>query len=283
MASITGFDDLWTDGDLMTPEVLVEAFKRVLRGCNQIEVSWAGEIRRGVMAEFIPEYETVEDIAWSVIWDWSQIGDTEAPRASAAEDTQSQIDSAMEKLNNAVADIPPIILPNVTGPIVFAEQAVEQGLLGLSASSGAIFGIPTVTNEQFQDVATFAEQAAAAARELFELTMDSSIEDFLATDTVADMLAAETWRRAMGQAAQEAEQAAVDTRESIRQRVVDDYLAIVTVREGETLRTLARDWYGDADAWTTIADANSLTSAIVPIGTIIFIPRQSTPGSGSSL
>jgi hypothetical protein len=283
-ASLWGFDDLIVPGFPVTAEILTEAFNRLRISGNQIEMSWGPEIRRGVIVDFTPNYQRVEDIEWTITFDPSQRGTRVAPRASAPVEPTVEIDAALLALLDLGSQIPPIILPNVTGPIILAQNLAQEGALALTGSIGSISGIPIVTPAQFQSVASNSETLRDACVDIRTLTVDQTIEDFIAVPSVSDTLSAETWRRAYAAAALVLAASAIRARESVRARVADEVIATVIVRDNQTLRDLALEYFGSSDAWTTIADFNGYASSDVGTGIQIQIPRQgwSSSGSGAS-
>lgn len=281
MATITGFEDIGGAFDILsgaiTAERLAQVFHRLRRSGQHLEVRWGPEVRRGILADFQADYDRVEDVGWTATFVWGQVGEEEAPRAAAeVADPTTGINNALAGLEDLIARLPPIILPNVTGPIIFAEEAMRIAALSMTSSLGSITGVPTVTPGEFQNIASLSIQVGVAAQSMVQQTSDQSIEEWVATNFVGDILTVETYRHDLAAATLALWVAAIVAREAVRARVVNDYLAIVHIRQNQTLRTLALDYYGDADAWQTIADANRLTSAVVARGTIIAIPRRST-------
>lgn len=277
--SLWGFDDLWSEGDAVTPEIMVLAFDRLLAGGNLLEVSWGPEVRRGVLSRFEPSYQRVEDVDWSVTFTWTQAGSAEAPRATAAPDTQSDSEAALSGLEDTMARIPTSILPNVTTALLALETVAREAMLTLMGGVAAVSGIPSVGLDQFQRIASSASAVAEACGALATATVDASIETLVADGPVAGAVAAQCWAMDAGAAALVLAVVAIGARESVRGRVVSDYLAVVILRRNQTLRTLALEYYGSADAWTTIADANGLTASNPPVGTLILIPARASAGA----
>jgi len=279
-ADITGFEDVGGAFDILeggiTPERLVVVFDTLRLSGNELRVSWGPYVRRGILSEFRTPVDRVEDIEWSATFEWSRIGENDAPRApQEVASPQTGVEDALAGLEDAISQLPPIILPNVTGPIIFAEQAMRIAALAMTSSLAGLTGIPTVTAAQFQNIATLSIQMGNAAQAMIRQTSDQSIEEWIATNFVGDVLAAETYRRELGARARALWLSGIVAREAVRARVVDDYIAVIDMPGGQTLRDVALRYYGDADAWVTIADANGLTSASVPAGTVILIPRRS--------
>ena len=289
MVTLVGFDDVASVFDELlgetpvTAEQLVQVFHKLRRAGNHLEVRWGPEVRRGILADFRADYDRVEDIAWSATFVWSQVGEEEAPRApDEVTEPTTGINDAISGLEDAMSRLPPIVLPNVTGPLILAEEAMRIAGMAMTAALGSFTGTPNISLSQFQAIASLSIQVGDASQDMIQQTSDQSIEEWLAVNFVADVLTVETFRHRLAAAAVALWMAALVAQESVRARVVNDYLAIVNIRQGQTLRTLALDYYGSADAWTTIADANGLTSAIVARGTVIAIPRRSTGSGGTA-
>jgi hypothetical protein len=279
-ATLSGFEDVSAAFDVLegaiTAERLVQVFHQLRRSGNLLEVRWGPEVRRGILANFRANYDRVEDIEWSATFVWAQIGEDEAPRAAQEVTTpQNNIDAALAGLEDLMAQLPPIILPNVTTAIILAEEAMRAAALAMTSAIANVSGVPTVTPPQFQGIASIAVQMTIASQSMLEQTSDQSIEEWLATDFVGDVLSVETFRRDLAAAARALWLVTLLARETIRARVVNDYLAIINMPGSKTLRDIALERYGDADAWETIADANGFVSAVVPAGTVIVIPRRS--------
>lgn len=280
MATIDGFDDVGGAFDVLeggvTAERLVQVFHQLRRAGNQLEVRWGPEVRRGVLGEFRANYDRIEDVEWTANFVWSQVGDATAPRApEEVTEPQTGVENALAGLEDIMAQLPPIILPNVTGPLILAEEAMRIAALAMTSAVANVTGVPTVTQSEFQGIASLATQMGVAALPMVQQTSDQSIEEWIPTDSVGDVLEVETFRRELTVRARALWLAALVARESIRSRVVDDYLAVINMPGNKTLRDIAIEHYGDADAWTTIADANGLISATVPMGTVVVIPRRS--------
>ncbi len=276
----TGFEDLITPVEIMTPEILVQIFHRIRKAGNQLEVSWGPEVRQGILAEFVPAYLRIEDVEWRMVFTWSQVGTIPEPRAAEVSSPSADLDASQVELDDIAAQIPIGLLPNVTQPILANFDLIRAGTTTGLIELSSIFGASFVSQEQFATFSTTMDQLALDCASLIDQTGNGPYLPFIPSDSVTAILAAETWRRDARNAALTHQRNAVTSKESIRDRVVSGFLGRHTVRQGETLRMIALRVYGSADAWTTIADANDLVSATVPTGTVILIPRPDRSGSG---
>jgi len=283
MVSLWGFDDLADSDDGITAEILVAAFKRLRVAGNLLRVSWGPEVRRGVLAEFTPNWQRPEDVEWSALFDWTQIGDVDAPRAADVSQPSVDLEAEMAALDDVASRLPPIIIPNVTTALIAAEEAVRIAAVTLAGQVAAVAGVPEIGSEQFRGIAATVDALVTEGAALRALVEDGGLEFLIPTDGAVDVLGVGAWRGDLSAAVLALLVAAIAAREGVRGRLVDDFLAVVVLRGGQTLRTLARDYYGDAGAWILIADANGFTISNPPVGTILVIPRRGGAGVGASV
>lgn len=281
-AKLDGFDDLTFFGlTPITAEILVEAFTRMRISGNQIQVSWGPEVRRGIISKFVPNYQRVEDVEWSITFVPSQIGERSLPPLTTPPIPGIELNAALLALLDVASLIPGFFLPNVTTALLAAEIAAQFAAVSMASVVGSISGVPSISTSEFQAVASNAESVRDACDEIKSLCSDLPIEDYIATANVGDVVSAESWRRAFAAAALVLAAAAIRTRESIRARVNDDVIITVVVRDNQTLRDLALRYLGTSDAWVTIADFNGFTSSNVASGTRVKIPRVGFSATGS--
>jgi hypothetical protein len=275
-----GFEDLIGPGEDMTAEILTLIFHRLRRAGNEIELRWGPEIRRGIIGDFNPTYQRVEDVGWLIAFVVSQVGDAPRRRAASTTAPQRDLNVSLVALDDILARIPIGLLPNVTAPIISDFNSIRAGTVSVNLELARIFGAPFIPPARLKNLEALIEQLLEDLRDLRERTTAGPYTAFVPVDSVDKVLAVETWRRDAGAAALLHSKNSLDVRENIRERSVPGYLARVSVKRDETLRQIAKRYYGDASSWTVIADANGLTSASVAPGTIVLVPRSpETSGS----
>jgi len=279
MVTLWGFDDIATSDDDITAEIMEQVFTRIRRAGNEVEVRWEGMIRRGIMSKFDPSYQRVEDVEWTATFVWSQIGDRPAPRAASAENETQELAAAQVDLDDVMSRIPPILLPLVSNPAEVYADAIRTEVLSVITRVAAMTGIPDVPFEDWQGLAAAVAAVLEQGTGFRQLVIDGSIEDLVATDDIVDRLLIGRWRGDAGESILDVIAEAVRSRDTVRDRVAMRYLAVVVIKQNQSLRDLAREHYGDPDDWTVIADANGLVTSDPPVGTIVYIPRRAT-GSG---
>lgn len=279
MVDLRGFDDIDNTGGLITAEDLVEVFDRVRRAGNDLEVTWGPEVRRGILKRFKPGWLRTEDVEWSCGFVWSQKGSRPAARASFALDTTASVRRALDDLDFTAAEMPAVILPGPATTIRGRLDAVRNAGVALTESLASAQAAAFTTIADVQDIQTLAERTVQAAEALRsgELS-DLPYVELLALDDVGSAIAVETWRRDMGAQSRNVQAKAMESSAAVEKRTTPGAIQTYTVRENESLRRLALRFYGSADDWTIIADANNLVGSDVAVGTRIVIPRASGQG-----
>lgn len=276
---LVGFPDIANDGGRITAEDLIEVMKRLVEAGQNVEVRWGPEVRRGIMAAFEPTYDRVEDIAWRMSFVWAQDGTSQPRRASVALDTTSAMRRVLDELDLVAAEMPSSILPDQADD--FTAKVAEVRAAG-AAFTESLATIQSTTNSTIADVQnaqTLAERVVQAGEALRTGNLsDLPYYQLLPVDDVTAALEVEVWRRDTAAASRNVQAEARRSSAAVGERNVPGALAIVTLTENTSLRVLAVRYYGDADAWTVIADANGLVSAVAPAGIRLVIPRPAGQG-----
>jgi hypothetical protein len=277
---LTGFPDIPNEGDTVTAEDLVSVFNRIRIAGNQVEVRWASEVRRGLLHRFKPNYHRIEDIEWSMDFVWSQRGSLPAMRAARVENPAQTTTAASNKLADAAAAEPPGLVEAARDRVRAGVDAMRQGVATFAATVAQIQSTANVVSARFQQAQAIASEVADAGRALRRGAIDLPYTEMLPIDDVVAMLKTENWRRNVGAETRRTQAATLRGRDAIAARSVPGFLAVVTLRQNQTLRHVALEYYGTADAWTAIADANGLVGSMQPVGTVVRVPRAPAAGSG---
>lgn len=273
---LRGFEDIDNSNFTVSPEDLIAAVERIVEGGQQVEVSWAAQTRRGLLAEFEPEWDRREDVRWSMTFTWTQRGNEAARRARPAVDRSATVQQAMDELDAVLTEQPKAVTRTTIGDL--AREARSANLAFLVALQRAQRAT-TATVAEIQGVQAAGERVVQAMRALCR----GSIEDLpyyesTPLDDLRTVLDVEIWNR---DTARSARRVAAETRRTTRgidERAEPGIIAVVTITDGVSLRHLARKYLSSADAWTLIADANGLDTVAPAVGTRVRIPRPPDQG-----
>jgi len=280
MIVLSGWDSIVSAGETPSAEQMVQVFHTLRRSGNLLEVRWGPEIRRGVLKRFEPNYHRLDVIEWTCRFEWLQYGATApTPFTSAPSQTMSaELAATLAALNDIASGMPQILFPDFVAEALTLQGTIAAASLTMIEADADITGIPVVTQDQFQGFSSKVADVVDACSALRQ-AVDVPVTEMVPTDDMVNRLAGYVWARDMSAALVALAVAAVRARETIRDRTVSAYLAEVTLKTNQTLRDLARQYYGSADDWTYIADANGLVGSSHAAGTKIMVPRRQT-GSG---
>lgn len=279
---LEGFDDIPNDDLTVSAEDLVIVFQRLRAAGNTLEVRWGPEVRRGIMSRFDPYYLRTEDIRWTANFTWSQRGDRPALRAAIQADTVEAMRASIDSFDAALAAEPPGLLPNIVNGIRGFANDFRAAAFAFTNALAEIQTTATVATAAFQNILTLSGRVVQFGRALKNGTLDLPYVDLLPLDAVESIFAADTWKQNVGSSARTVQSTAVQASNDVARTAVPDAIATVVVRENESLRLIAFQFYNDSDAWPIIADANGIVGSDVPAGTVIAIPRAPQAGSAAT-
>jgi hypothetical protein len=260
---------------------MVELMNDVQRAGNTLRVQWDNQVRSGVITDFTPSYDRVQDVHWSITFEWRSRNDEIAPRAAAEPDP-----AGVQKASNGIDDL-------------FAFEPFPGMLPEISAQVLAkIDSIRGLTGSLFDEIRTINDALALPANVLGAIgalvdSIVSELQDELsrflelptatqtAARTVTGALQFEVWKRDTASSYAALRTEAITTDQSAQQRFAPAPVRYVTVPADTTLYALSSTYYGTPDFAAYIARVNGsvLAPSSQPVGsikagTIIAIPPR---------
>lgn len=270
-------DETFPDAPLA--EDLIKLIYDIQRSGNELRVQWGFEVRSGIMVEFIPSYERLEDVAWSMEWEWNSRNDEEAPRGAEEPDPFSELLSALNRLDDALSFEP---LPGLVED--FAAQLLDtidrvRGTLAnvfdLLRTANAVLALPG------QVLGALAAAVDSLVQELLEelsRLIDTPASQQSAATELADVLAFEFWKRDVGRSMNVLAAQALLTNETLQDRANPRATQFVTTPADTTLYALSIAFYDTPDfanfLLRTNRNAVGVDDAAVAAGTVIAIPPR---------
>lgn len=291
-----GFPDLVPE-TTTTPEILVAAFESLRRAGQRLEVQWGGIVREGILSRFSATWIRPQDVEWEAEFTWFSYG-VSAPRAAAAPQApRGQLRQAMDRRDASLGQVPKRTVSPDYLDDVRATTRESRVQLATMFSSLAVIAQERTANgtgpNPFDPLGSFSlgssgqvprpdpVNALLASAESIRRNVEASVEALedvpytLATvsDRVADVLGVERWRRTVGLSESVLGEAARVVADAEREaRLALGLAERVVMPADATLRTLALRYYGNADSWQLIADANGIVGSFVAPGTVLVIP-----------
>lgn len=262
---------------LDTPEKVRDVLDSMRHSGQPLRVSWGGIIRIGRIQKAEFPHDRLEDIGYKLMFEWKSRGQKVA-RANASRRFPET--SLLESLFDAVADAINAIesvlntIDVVKENIILGARAVQAAVSRVAALVDRIGGAITAPLDITQAlIATFVNIRATIRNTSNGIA--SIPAEFMSTSDDVDQILESFNSIQLARFEMELVGADSYRQEQARLATIKPmYLDVVVGREGQSLRDLARRYYGDPDAWEIIADANGLDGAILEGGEILIIPVQ---------
>lgn len=288
----TSWDGMWSDRylagtvkvsgfpDPQGADDMVRIFESLRDGGGELRVQWGNYVRRGIIASFDPTPVWSErDVRWSLEWTWTSRDDVDTT-ARATIDTPPD-SSRLRQLLNSVDDMlafePTDVVRNYDATVRGAMREVRDRATRVFAIArqGQASALSPITLSQSLET-----EVRGLGREVGDLVVELSetpFRDASVSDTVIARLGISVWQSSMSRRLSALRGQVIRQQRAAQAGARPDAATIVQLREGQTLRDLARIYYGSADAWQRIAEVNNLATSTAPAGTYIHVPPLSTP------
>lgn len=267
---ISGFQGL--DGTTLTAEQLIGAFDQLRVAGNLLRVQWGPMVRNGILHRFRATPDRIEDIVWEAEFVWSGRDDAEAPRAAAEPDEAPDLRKRVNETDDQLAFQPKTISKSY-------RQSVLTSINGMRSQAGVVFdrlrqvdGLVQTPAEIVGAVSSAVESIRIEATEAIGILSDEPYTAAQTTDRVLDVLTGERWRRTLSRRVAALRATAQRLEQQVREKALGGVLTVITLPGDTSLRQIAIQAYGTADAWQTIADFNGFTTSVIPGGTVVTIP-----------
>lgn len=315
----TTFTGEWNDRYLGDGQAsaLQALFERLCDAGVSVQVTWGGGlsgdldalqftgepiVRVGIMTDFTPTPDRVQDVRWEAIFEWRSAGESAAPPISATGkmNPTEGFQNLMDELDLATAQWTAISNgPQfLTGIPQAAEDAMNQAFGAVDAAVDTIQNATSTVTAAVVIPTQAALQLIGACQTGLQslVTMETVLLGLNQTtmevlDSALDLLRIKDQLLTTLQGFTATKEVCVDASDGMQQFVEPDVIAEVSAPAGTDLRDLAIRYYGDADLWFAIANFNGIEGSSVPSppagpsddpARAIRIPRPQ-PGASSDL
>lgn len=279
----------------------IQLFEQLTRSGKRVRVQWAQEVRLGIIKKFEPVAIRVQDWSWTIEFEWSARDDEEAPKAATEAPAPSGSDllKRLNALENTLALVPDMAqafeaslvstiasIRDGIAKVVDLLQVVETIVNTPAAVIGALKAAVASLGRQIQDyVRRIAGPRSSATDHQTATQATGSFSSPLragpggatpASSAITQQLQFEIWRRTTAQQALALLFQLQRLTDDVIGRVRPNTTRIVTVKQGQTLYSLAAQFYGSSDFANFLALTNRLTTALVPAGFRLRVPDRPT-------
>lgn len=317
------FNGEWNDkylGDGQA-EALKELLEQISEAGVSVEVTWpmaalggttteptiTGKptVRIGILDDFEWTYlYGIEDIAWEAHFDWRAKGGVSSlppisatgtlnPREGFADvSADLALTKAMGQAFLEAPEIAPIGLPqSVQNSFNNAFAVVDSAVDAVIQATSGVTSATLIPAAAAQQLITCCQSGAQACANMVSNLMAINLLRLEVQDSALDILRILDPLFDAAHQADTAAETCCDNAVGVQQATTADVIATVRAPAGTDLRDLALKYYGDADGWWAIAQANDITGSAVPAAPAgpsddpyrpIIIPRLQ-PGTASSI
>lgn len=266
---------------LTAGEVLQELFDDLARSGQDVQVTWANRVRRGVIKEADFTVKLREDLPWALTFEWYRDGSAQPPSIVITKpplDTATTIAQHIQNLQDLLAIGQEVLAAPETALNVVSTAlgTIENAGTDIQNSLVDVSYLPSIA----QDVTTQSKRMIAslggivtAAQGVVSSFGSTPPDTTPAADDAGNLLIFEAWLRDV---AHEMQQTSADAQTDQTQFQLTIEPLVLTTFRAKTdtdLRDVAIAYYGTPLKWHDIADFNGFTVSLVPAGTLIMIPR----------
>lgn len=311
--AVSAGEPLLKNNQLLTARDLCDLFEDVVYRARPLRVIWLHLRRVGRLVMFEQDWQNPHDVAWKMTFKWigrdeksglpspartALSGMAQAFKASYADVHAATNFDNLDGLDASFADRIDIVAGKIKRAVADAETAVEQRASALSGQRDALLratSIATYVRDQAQQLIDELDGVTYPAM-LAVQQPNSLVPDNLSTDALTDVdlgqsgrlledlttadpgrsITAACQQRAAVQSARRMRHVAARQRFAAIRSLQEDALGTVIMRDGQDLRDLSRDWYGNPEDWEQIRQFNGLPGVSPPAGTLVFIPNPGT-------
>lgn len=290
----TSINGVWKDRFLGNGRAaeLVRTFDDVCRAGINVEVTWGDYadntltevfvkplVRRGIIKRFRHSYDRIQDITWEIEFEWRGRDEPTAPPLTAAgvlstregfgqlADSLSQTLDAIEATVSNPFSLLAGFLQSAEQSISEVEDSLQRSIDFFNGTTRAIVAVANLPRDTLERGRSLARAAADAM-----VTFKGAILDQI--QFTGQVIGGRD--EGLGLADQRDElfdllgsldvsgEIARQTDEAIAGQIEPEVIETVAAVPGSDLRDLARQFYGDPDVWTVIANYNGLDTSRVP-------------------
>lgn len=253
---------------------LVDFVRRMFRGGQQVRVQWENVVRIGVIKEFNPDYKRIEDIRWSISFEWSKDGDVPStPRSAPGVGVSTQpAQTALNTMQDQAALVPVRTDQTFFDGVRGRVQTMRNGGLQFMRRIQTGTALLTLPLNEINGALSVADTLRVEGLATTSQLLDVPVTAVTTSNTFIDTLKAERWRRGMSFQADRFSGEINNQARRLRKQRVKPPIDTVVCQNDTTLRSLSTRYYGTPDEWQRIANANGLVGSVVPAGTRVVIP-----------
>lgn len=252
---------------------LVEFVDSIRQAGQTVQVQWGPELRVGILVAFEATWERVQDVRWTIDFEWQSRGavTTKARRSAARKP------GLLDKLN-ALSDVlalgPEFLLPDVNAMLVSTISEVRKKIGQMFDALMVVARIGRLPADVAGSIVANATGLRAQLLEGSNAVSEVPVTEIVSVDDLIVLTEAEFWRRDVATKMQELLEEVSIVEQQTTERASPPPVAVVEVKQWTTLYQISQEQYGTPDLAGFIADVNDHQEIAVAPGTVLIIPPK---------
>lgn len=288
-ALITNSGQAILDGKAVSDvKSLVKVVEDFRRKGQLLEIRWDEHVRRGILTKFVAKWQNIHDVEWEVQFTWISRGEDEAPPTFSEVDQQSVSSDLSAASAAALASMtPPASVPasvSAFSSLESLESEITASTLEAQSTVAKTVSQATSPIDAAYRMLAVLQRAVNAAQATMDFTQQqvdrAVIGKPISTVPLGQTLVASLYLRQLRTDSRRHRSVALRSQDAMRDKItLRSAPTVHIVRQGEDLRDVAIQFYGNADDWRRIALFNGFGGAFVSPGTQILVPAASRDAS----
>lgn len=278
---------------ITTAEGAVKAMDSFRAAGALLEVRWFVEVRRGHIRRFTRRWHNINDVEWSLDFEWISAAEIDATApvraATSVSNVAEELDADKTRFVQGITDPPEpivsVILERISDTLAQVESSVSQIRGAVDNASRQALGpydatrraLGVLTGAATQSIDLARELTAQPAPYLFAVLGQPPGIEF----TPGRRVAAAAFVRSQTRQARVMARKAAIARANLLRSLRSDLLAVYVAREGDDLRDVAKQFYNAPEEWRALLRFNHLTTGELTRGQLVLVPRRSEASNGT--
>lgn len=284
---------------LTTARDLVEAVDSIRRSGSEVEVTWLGFVRRGILEKLTQKWHTGHDCEWEVMFTWSSQGESLADvrttdnNATDVGDVPNKVQGLFDQITSTASDVVGFA-DDRSADILQAFDDVSSKIGDLSddlvdavVNVSAVITTPAQAARRTSGILEGIKDQAVELHDIIVDELDAAALDASGSGTVLNptsqgfgtILGIRANARARADSCDQLADLCVQQQQLLSARLTSPTVRAFVARDGQDLRDVALRSYGTSDTWRGLMLFNHLKQSGLAAGQLVLVPASPPDGT----